>query len=63
VAAFLISLVFILPMLAFYLWMFRDMAKNEYIPRESKSNWLLAFIFFNVFAAAVYYVNEYRNRH
>jgi hypothetical protein len=31
-------------------------------PPSSKSNWTLAFIVLNVFAAAFYYVLEYRKR-
>jgi hypothetical protein len=59
---FLVSLIFILPMLAFYLWMFREMANNDRLSPDERYKWMWAFIFFNVFAAAVYYVYEYRNR-
>jgi hypothetical protein len=60
----------------FYLWMFRDMLKNERLasspwtyfgiaagdsrPSSMRFNWTIAFLFFNVFAAALYYLTEYR---
>jgi amino acid transporter len=68
----LISLICIIPLVVFWLWMFRDMTNNGYLPNNStapltwppssKYNWTLAFIFLNVFAAAFYYVYEYRKR-
>jgi amino acid transporter len=69
----LIPLIFILPLIAFWIWMFRDMTRNAYLPDNStgsltwppssKDNWTVAFIVLNVFAAAFYYVLEYRKRH
>jgi len=69
----LISLIAVLPLLAFWLWMFQDMINNDYLPNNSaaplmwppssKYNWMLAFIFLNIFAAAFYFVYEYRKRH
>ncbi len=54
----IISLMIILPLVAFWLWMFQDMTNNANLPSESKSNWTLAFLFGNVFAAAFYYATE-----
>ena len=51
-----------LPFAAFWLWMFQDMSNNDYLPRETRLNWTLAFIFANIFAAAYYYFDIYRNR-
>jgi cbb3-type cytochrome oxidase subunit 3 len=68
----LISLILVLPLVGFWLWMFWHMTKNESLPDNSavlltwppssKYNWTLLFIFLNVFAAAFYYVYEYRKR-
>jgi hypothetical protein len=58
----LIPLILILPLLAFYIWMFRDMTHNDALSPDVKQNWMWMFILFNVFAAAFYYVREYRNR-
>ncbi len=65
----------ILPLLAFWLWMFWDMTGNNDLPRwmywdvtrydslpNRRLNWMLAFMFLNVFAAGIYYAVEYRNR-
>lgn len=73
----IIPLAIILPLLAFYLWMFRHMLNNDKLmsspwmffgimtPDSSLSNfryqWTIAFVFMNVFAAALYYFSEYRN--
>jgi hypothetical protein len=67
----LIPVIIVLPLIGFWLWMFREMSHNDYLPDNSpltwppssKYNWMLAFIFLNVFAAAFYYVLEYRKRH
>ena len=68
----LIGLMIVLPLLVFWLWMFRDMTKNDALsgnsaapltwPPSSKNDWLIWFIVLNVFAAAFYYVFEYRKR-
>ena len=68
----LISVILLLPLIAFWIWMFRDMTRNASLPDNStrpltwppssKYNWTLAFIFLNVFAAAFYYALEYRKR-
>ena len=67
-----ISLLLTLLAVIFWLWMFSEMVKNDSLPGNSsppltwppssKSNWLLLFIFLNVFGAALYYVYEYRKR-
>ena len=62
----IISLLFILPLIAFWLVMFDDMLKNDYLPalitRDAKTDWTLVFIFMNVFAAVFYYSIVYRNK-
>lgn len=58
----LLPLVLILPLLAFWVWMFRDMINNGNLPDTSKNWWMVAFIFLNVFAAVFYYVYEYKNK-
>ncbi len=67
----LLTLVIVLPLIGFWLWMYRDMSRNESLPDSSpltwppvsKYTWTLAFVFLNVFGAAFYYVLEYRRRH
>ena len=62
----LIPLIFILPLIAFWLWMFNDMLKNDYLPglvtNDAKLDWMVAFILLNVFAAVIYYALVYRRR-
>ncbi len=58
----LLPLVLIIPLIAFWLWMFRDMLGNDNLPGNLKQTWTFAFIIFNVFAAVVYYAFEYRNK-
>ena len=58
----LIPLAIIVPLIAFWLWMFRDMTNNRYLLDNEKNTWTVLFIFLNVFAAVLYYVNVYRNR-
>lgn len=48
--------------LAFWGWMFRDMLNNDNLPESAKNSWTFAFVLLNVFAAIIYYVQEYRNR-
>jgi hypothetical protein len=67
-----IPIIAILLMLAFWMWMFSEMTKNDSLPGgeggslrwppTSKSEWTTAFIFFNIFAAILYYFNEYRKK-
>jgi len=69
----LTQLMIILPivLIVFWVWMFNDMLKNDRLPNggplnrltsDPKSDWTLAFIFLNVFAAAMYYSLIYRHR-
>ena len=58
----LISLMIMLPLLVFYLWMFRDMTYNDRLSSDSKYTWTCAFIFLNVFAAVLYFI-EYRKKY
>jgi uncharacterized membrane protein len=51
-----------LPLFAFVVWMFYDMTRNDRLPSDAKARWALAFLLLNVFAAGLYYVNEYRPR-
>ena len=58
----LLPLLLVIPLIAFWIWMFRDMLNNRDLSDTAKSGWIIAFIFLNVFAAVVYYVYEYRNK-
>lgn len=58
----LIPFLFILPLIAFWLWMFQDMLNNNDMPRDAKDYWTWAFVLLNVFAATIYYANIYRFR-
>jgi hypothetical protein len=58
----LIIILVILPFLAFWAWMFTEMRANRDLPDNVKSNWSIAFIIFNIFAAVLYYNLVHRNR-
>ena len=61
-----ILLIILLPLitvLTFWAWMFREMIHDDNLPPGSKDYWTLMFLFLNVFAAMLYYVNEYKKRH
>jgi len=58
-----ISLIIILPMVVFWLWMAWDLGKNDNMSGNEKFYWTLAFLFMNVFAAVFYYVTEYRKKY
>ena len=58
----LLILLFTLPLLAFWAWMFTDMRNNRDLPDPVKSNWVTMFILLNIFGAALYFVNVYRER-
>jgi hypothetical protein len=67
-----IPLIIIVPLIAFYLWMFRDMSNNDNLPpcfinltngRNLKFDWTFAFIFLNILTAGYYYFTSYRQRH
>lgn len=57
-----IPLIITLPLVVFWLWMAWELGKNDNLPGSSKTNWMLAFIFLNVFAAVFYYFAEYKKR-
>lgn len=58
----LLPLVLVIPVIIFWIWMFRDMLNNGNLSDTAKSTWTVAFIFLNAFAAVFYYVYEYRSR-
>ncbi len=58
-----ILLIGVLALFVFWAWMFWDLANNNRLDQSARTNWTLAFVFLNVFAACLYYVNEYRYRH
>ena len=68
----LLSLIGILLLVAFWVWMFRDMMRNDALPERtpgplswppaSKYDWTIIFIVLSIFAAACYYAYEYRRR-
>jgi len=58
----LLPLVLIVPVIIFWIWMFRDMLTNGNLSDTAKSTWTVAFIFLNAFAAVFYYVYEFRSR-
>ena len=57
-----LPLLLIIPVIIFWVWMFRDMLTNKNLSDTAKSTWTVAFIFLNAFAAVFYYVYEYRSR-
>jgi len=56
----ILSLCIVAPLIAFWIWMFRDMIRNDELTNTAKDYWALAFLFLNVFAAGLYYLNVYR---
>ena len=61
-----------LALLAFWAWMFSDMLKKDALPqcfatfsagRDLRFDWIVAFIFLNVFAAMYYYPLTVRASH
>lgn len=56
----ILPLLFALPVILFWLWMFRDMTLNDRLPPEMKNYWVMAFIFLSLITAAYYFVTEYR---
>jgi hypothetical protein len=67
-----VPLLITLPLLAFWMWMFREMANNDTIPTSSnvivawppatKNHWLFVFVILNVFGALYYYLTVYRKQ-
>ena len=58
----LIPWLVVLLLLAFWLWMFWDLANNDHLISYPKPTWFAAFVFLNVFGAALYYSVEYRHK-
>jgi uncharacterized RDD family membrane protein YckC len=58
----LVSLVIIIPLVVFWLWMFEDMIRNRDLPGEAKQTWVFVFVLLNVFGAVIYFATVYRNR-
>ena len=48
--------------LTFWGWMFRDMITSDDLSADEKQNWTFVFILLNIFGAAIYCINVYRNR-
>ncbi len=59
----LIPLIAVIPLLLFWIWMFRDLNANDHLLNYSRYTWTLLFIFMNVFGACLYYFMEYTDRH
>ncbi len=59
----LVPMLAVVPLLGFWMWMFSDMNRNIHLRSRSKSEWTLAFIVLNIFAALMYYFDEYRLRY
>jgi hypothetical protein len=57
-----LTVVFSLVVISFWLWMFVAMIQNDELDANAKTYWTLGFIFLSIAAAALYYVNIYRQR-
>ena len=57
-----ISILFSLVVISFWLWMFIAMIQNDEIDANAKTYWTLGFIFLSIVAAGLYYLNVYRQR-
>jgi heme A synthase len=62
VSTLVISVVFSLTVISFWLWMFVEMIRNDDMDSTAKNYWTVAFIFLSLFAAGLYYLNIYRRR-
>jgi len=51
-----------LPLLYFWFVMLRDLFGRRDLLPAARTFWLVLLLFFNVFGAALYYLNEYRGR-
>ncbi len=58
----IVSLLVVVPMVGFWIWMYREMTHNFYLTDSARYYWTLAFAFMNIFGAVAYFVLEYRNR-
>lgn len=57
-----ISVLFSLIVISFWLWMFIAMIQNDELDPNAKTYWTLGFIFLSIVAAGLYYLNVYRQR-
>jgi heme A synthase len=62
VPTLVISVLFSLTVISFWLWMFVEMIRNDNIDPTAKNYWTVAFIFLSILAAGLYYLNIYRRR-
>lgn len=60
VAQIVAILLLITPLIAFWLWMLRDMLGNDRLLPQARNFWLIALLFGNVLGAAMNYGSEYR---
>jgi hypothetical protein len=58
----LVPLIVIVPLVVFWVWMFKDMMNNDDLPSVFKPYWLMAFILLNIPAAVFYYYTVYKSR-
>ena len=47
---------------AFWVWMFRDMITNDDLTADERRTWTFLFVLLNIFGAALYCLNVYRNQ-
>jgi hypothetical protein len=47
---------------AFWVWMFRDMITNDDLTADERQTWTFLFVLLNIFGAALYCLNVYRNQ-
>jgi hypothetical protein len=57
-----ISVLFSLIVISFWLWMFIAMIQNDELDPNAKTYWTLGVIFLSIVAAGLYYLNVYRQR-
>jgi heme A synthase len=62
VPTLVISVLFSLTVISFWLWMFVEMIRNDDMDPTAKNYWTVAFILLSIFAAGLYYLNIYRRR-
>ncbi len=58
----LVPLLVVLPLIVFWVWMFKDMLGNNDLLLLYRPYWIMAFILLNIPAAVFYYITVYRNR-
>ncbi len=56
-----LSLVVIIPLVAFWVWMARDLNRNEYLRDDKSKFWTMMLVLFNVFGAIAYDWYVYQN--